>query len=380
MRILMVIRPAVGGMKRQVLDLSGGIQADGHHVEIAAPAGSDVADAARELGFVVHDIPLVGALNPLVDVRAIRALTAIVCEGRFDVVHAHGFKAGLVSRFAARRGRAGTCVVTVHNPVLTRTDTPALARRAYRTLERTFQGLVARYIALELTDDFGLPAEKITTVYGSIDAAPFLEPQERTAAREALGVEPNARVVGFAARLSDQKGVDTLLRATVRLVADDPQLRLVIGGSGPLEGTARELSAALGNGANVVWHGWVEDMPAFLAGLDVFASPALTEAFGLALLEVGAAGVPVVATRVGGVPEVILDGRTGLLVEPSNPDALADAILALLHNPDLARRLATAARERVLTEFTLSKTVTGTLAVYSAALTSTSMACSQGAL
>lgn len=374
MRILMVVRPAVGGMKRQVMDLAGGLSRVGHHVEIAAPSGSDVAAAAAELGFRVHEVPLIGALDPVTDARSIRALTRIVRGGRYDVVHAHGFKAGLVGRFAARRGGAGTFVVTVHNPVLTRTDTPSLARRAYRLLERTFQGRVARYIAVsryisrELTDDFGLPVDKVTVVYGSVDAAPFLEPHDRREARLALALDPDIPVVAFAARLSDQKGVGTLLEASPRIIARFSDARILIGGSGPEETEARHLAERLGIADHVTWAGWITDMPAFLAAVDVFVSPALTEAFGLALLEVGAAGVPVVATRVGGVPEVILDGETGLLVAPADAVALADGVLSLLGDQGLARRLSSAAKERVLAEFSLSRTVAGTVAVYEAAL------------
>ena len=135
MRILMVVRPAAGGMKEHVLALSQGLVGDGHAVEIAAPAGSDVSAAAREAGFVVHEIPLVGPLHPMRDPQAISALRRVLVARDYDVVHAHGFKAGLVARLAVALVSASKrpcMVVTAHNHVLFRDDTPASTKRRYR--------------------------------------------------------------------------------------------------------------------------------------------------------------------------------------------------------------------------------------------------------
>ena len=106
MRVLMVVRPASGGMKEHVLALARGLVARGHEVELAAPATSEITDSARAAGFTVHDIPLVGPLNPVQDPRAVRALSRIIYDGGFDVVHAHGFKAGFIGRLAVRRPAA----------------------------------------------------------------------------------------------------------------------------------------------------------------------------------------------------------------------------------------------------------------------------------
>lgn len=374
MRILMVVRPAAGGMKEHVLALAAGLAAGGHEVEVATPAGSDVAAAAAAAGFPVHEVPLVGPLHPLYDPRAIVAIRHVVREGRFDLVHAHGFKAGFVGRLGAMLGGAKAVVVTAHNHVLSRTDTPSSARARYRSVERSLAGLVNRYIAVsdsirrELVDGYGLPAERVVTVHNGVEPAPFLAPQDRAVARAELGLPAEAPVVGLAARFSTQKGLRHLIDAVPLLCAEMPDLLVVIGGTGPLESELREHAAAVEATGSLRWPGYVEDIARFLSALDVYVSPAETEALGIALIEAGLAEVPTVATNVGGVPEVVLDAETGVLVPPADPAALAGATLALLRDPEHARALATAARERCLREFAPALMVERTLAVYAEAL------------
>ena len=376
MRVLMVVRPASGGMKQHVLALSRGLIGRGHEVQIAAPGASEIASAAREAGLTVHEIPLVGPLNPVQDPLAVRTLSRVIWDGKFDVVHAHGFKAGFIGRLAVRLAGVGVrpFVMTAHNHVLTRTDTPATARWRYRTVERSLERYVTRYIAVsdsirrELTEAYALPAEKVAVVRNGIDVGPFLVKHDREAARAALGVPADAPVVGLAARFSAQKGLRDLVAAVPELVRRVPGIRIVIGGSGPLEGALRGQAVALGVSDALVWPGHVPDMPEFLAALDVYVSPATTEAFGMALIEAAAADLPTVATRVGGVPEVIIDGETGFLVAPHDPSALASAIVGLLDDRKTACRLADAARERARTEFSPERMVDGTLAVYAEAI------------
>ena len=377
MRVLMVVRPAAGGMKGHVLALADGLARAGHTVEFAVPPGTDVAEAARVAGRVVHPIPLVGPLHPVADPRAVSALRSVVLDGGFDLVHAHGFKAGFVGRLGARLGGATAFVVTAHNHVLYRDETSRAAKWRYRTVERALARYVTRYIAVsdsirgELVDAYGLPAERVVTVHNGVDAAPFDAPQDRTSARAALGLPAEAPVVGLAARFSSQKGLRYLVEAASELVGAEPALRVVIGGSGPLESELREAAVAFGAAGSIVWPGYVSDMARFLAALDVYVSPAVTEALGIGLIEAALACVPTVATDVGGASEVVLADTTGVLVPPCDPHALAQATLALLRDPERARTLASAARERALSAFSPERMVAETIAVYEAALAET---------
>jgi glycosyltransferase involved in cell wall biosynthesis len=174
--------------------------------------------------------------------------------------------------------------------------------------------------------------------------------------------------LGLAARFSSQKGLRYLIAALADVRRAVPGSLLLLGGSGPLEGELREQAVALEVSSAIRWLGHIDDVPAFLATLDVYVSPSVTEALGLGLIEAGLAGVPAVATAVGGVSEVVVAEKTGLLVPPADPKALAGAITRLLTDRGFAKHLAAAARSRCLAEFDPQRMVDGTLAVYAGVL------------
>ena len=379
MRVLMVVRPASAGIRAHVLALAHGLLGRGHEVELAAPKNADVTRLARDCGLVVHAIPLAAPLNPVQDPQAIRVLSHLISNGDFDIVHAHGPKAGFVGRLAVRMGGRGVrpFVLTAHNHMLTRSETAATARWRYRTVEHSLERYVTRYIAVsesiarELTEACALPAEKVVVVRDGVDMIPFLAEQDFADSRASLGLPVDAPVVGLAGRFSAHKGLRDLVAAVPEIVRRVPGVRVVIGGSGPLESKLRDQVAALGVDESVAWPGHVLDMPRFLSALDVFVSPATTESFGIALIEAAAAGVPSVATRVGGVFDIIIDGETGLLVAPHDPKALAGAVAGLLGDRRTATKLAEHARRRAIMEFSPDAMVEGTLAVYADALQAT---------
>jgi glycosyltransferase involved in cell wall biosynthesis len=370
----MILRPAAGGMKEHVLALALGLERFGHEVEIAAPGDSDVFTASRAAGLMTHDIPLVGPLHPIKDPAAIAAVRRLVAAGEFDLIHAHGFKAGFVGRLATRLAGGRPFIVTAHNHVLERDETSGGAKARYRVVERALAGYVTRYIAVsesirrELLEGYGLPGQRVVTIHNGIDAAPFLVPRDRAAARAELGLPDDVPVVGLAARFSSQKGLRHLIAALPELRRGEPRALAVIGGSGPLESELREQASALEVREFVRWPGHVDDIPGFLCALDVYVSPAETEALGIGLIEASAAAVPIVATAVGGVAEVVVDGVTGMLVAPRDPRALARAILGLLGDRERALRLAAAARERAVLEFTVERMVELTVQTYDSAI------------
>ena len=364
----MVVRPASGGMKEHVL----GLVALGHGVEVAAPEDSDIFRAALASGLTARAIPLVGPLHPLKDPVAVSALRRLIASGGHDVVHAHGLKAGLVGRLATRFSTRAPFIVTAHNHVLERDETSGAAKVRYREVERALASQVARYIAVsdsirrELVEGYGLSAERVVTIHNGIDSTPFLVVRDRSAARAALGVPDDVPVVGLAARFSTQKGLRHLLAALPEMRRTAPQLIAVIGGSGPLDSELREQAVALEVSGFVRWPGHVAEVAELLAALDVYVSPAETEALGMGLIEASAAALPIVATRVGGAGEVVVDGETGLLVPPRDPAALAHTTLALLGDPELGCTLGAAARARAITEFAIDRMVERTLGVYQA--------------
>jgi glycosyltransferase involved in cell wall biosynthesis len=172
----------------------------------------------------------------------------------------------------------------------------------------------------------------------------------------------DGRIVGNVARLAEQKGHRDLIAAAPRVLEAHPDVRFVVAGDGELRDELEELARPLGNRFELL--GARDDVPDLLASFDVFAYPSLFEGLCLGVIEAQAAGVPVVATPVGGIPENVVDGETGLLVPPRDPEALARAILRVLDDPQLARAMAERARPRVLERYSRERMIDRTLALY----------------
>jgi glycosyltransferase involved in cell wall biosynthesis len=237
---------------------------------------------------------------------------------------------------------------------------------------------VSRFTAGTFVQDAGLPANRVFAVHNAVDGTlfrPDVPRAERAAIRDRLGIPVEVPLIGCVARLSHWKNQATLLDALVAVRHAIPGVRLVLAGSsaGPApdgQGDYKEYLirriAALGLHDAVTFAGFVpqHQMPGFYAALDVLAHPAVEEPFGLALVEAMACGRPVVAVGAGGIPEIIQDGVDGLLVPREQPEALAAALVRVLRDPMLARRLADAGRARVLATFNPERQAAEMLAVY----------------
>jgi glycosyltransferase involved in cell wall biosynthesis len=175
--------------------------------------------------------------------------------------------------------------------------------------------------------------------------------------RAELGIAPDAPVVGAVAVLREQKALDVLIRAAAALLPELPDLRVLIAGDGPERERLEDLVRELGAGGAVTLLGLRSDVPDLLAALDVAALSSNYEGSPLAVMEYMDAGLPVAATSVGGVPDLIEDGVHGFLVEPGDPQALAGAIGKLLRDRDAAAAMGARARERRRSEFTIDNTV-----------------------
>ena len=267
-----------------------------------------------------------------------------------DIVHTHLVHADVYGALA--RGDR-TLVSTKHN------DDPFRAG-PFRHVEGALTRRAARVIAItEALKRFnvervGLPADKIDVVRYGLDAPPRAWGENAH-----LGLPDDARVLLAISRLVPQKGLDVAVRALRRVREEEPRAVLVVLGEGP------ERARLAGEG--VYLPGRVGDVSAWLARAELLVHPARWEGFGLALLEAMLAGKPVVATRVSSIPEIVVDGETGLLVPPDDPEALAAAILRVLRDPG---RLGEAGLARARSEFSVELMSRRTLAVYDRALSS----------
>ncbi|HEY0416527.1 MAG TPA: glycosyltransferase [Gaiellaceae bacterium] len=344
---LLTLLPALRerGVDARFLSLDGGLDSDRFHRALA------------ERG-VPYERVRCGA-----DVSARLAVDVVRAARRTapDLVHTHMVHADAYGSTAARALRR-PFVSTRHND-----DRYLLG--PFRFVDRTLMLGAARIVAIsEAVREFhvaaGLPAEKLVTIHYGLDEPPGT-PSELTPA--AAGVPADAPLVLAIGRLIEQKDHATLLRAFARVRAQHPDARLAILGWGRLEAALRAEAEALGVGGAVLLPGRVEPRD-WLARADVFAHTSRWEGFGIVLLEAMLSGLPVVATRVSAVPEIVLDGVTGVLVDPGDDGAVADALAALIAAPARRRDLGDAGRRRAHDEFSVARMTERTLAVYEQAL------------
>jgi len=216
-----------------------------------------------------------------------------------------------------------------------------------------------------------VPPEKVVTIHNGLDPArfhPCPSPQERARVRHRLGVLPNGPLIGSVGRLHAQKGYSDLLTALGIVCRQMAEIRLIIVGEGKLRSALHAQAVRAGLSGRVVFAGARCDVSEILPALDLFVLPSLYEGLPNVVLEAMAAGLPVVATGVDGTREVVLNGKTGLLVPPGDPAALAEAIGLLMEHPDLGRKMGAAGRERIRRHFSIAQMAGQTAWVYEALL------------
>lgn len=307
----------------------------------------------------------------LLDPGAYFRLVELLRREEIDLIHAHGQDASILAAAAVLLHPAAL-VITRH--VL---DEPARgprerARAVFtRIALRRADAVVAvsRAVARRLVEDHGVPSPRVRTIPNGIEHDRFEEASKdgtRPAVRRALDLAPSDRVVLVPAVLREGKGHEVLLRALPEIRRRIPDLRVLLAGSGEREAALRSAVKEQELDGVVRFLGHRDDVPRLLAACDVVVLPSFAEALPTVLLEAAAAGRPAVATRTGGVPEVVKDGATGILVRPGDPVRLARAIAALLSDPERTRRLGTAARRRSRERFGMARMVRETVELWDA--------------
>ncbi|HPM42230.1 MAG TPA: glycosyltransferase family 4 protein [Candidatus Omnitrophota bacterium] len=282
------------------------------------------------------------------DIPALFRLYTLMLKERFDIVHTHTAKAGFLGRISARMAGCRAIVHTPHGHNLYGyfdSDVTEYIKRAERFAGKFCDKIIA-LTELEKKDmvRFKLaPEEKIEVIYQGLELERYRHrPERRALIRQSLNIPEGAMVVGTVARLEPVKGPDIFLEAAEMVGLEYPASYFIMAGDGDMREALKERSRHLSIKDRIIFTGWREDIPDIMSGLDIFALPSLNEAVGMALIEAQAAGVASVASRVGGIPEVVQDGKTGILVEPGNPRALAEAISGLISDGEKRRRIAEA--------------------------------------
>lgn len=363
--ILLTDADVFAGTERHMLDLARGLSALGAGVTLACPSPAALEDAARRESLPTLTI----AKRGLVDWDAARLLARRLSSGETDIVHAHNGRTALAAALAVRLAGRGRCVMTQHfltpNHATQTGPKAALSGAAHHWVVGQMSRILAISEAVReaMLARHEAPDSKITVVPNGI-TAPDAGNVDET--RRSLSIGADTPLVICAARLEREKDIGSLVSAVKIVQEKVPSVRCLVAGAGTERDALAAQIAALGLEDSVTLLGFRADAPALIAAADVFVLPSLAEPFGLVLLEAMALGRPVVATRVGGPLEIVVDGETGFLVPPSSPEALADALQALLADPALARRLGENGRVRYEGQFTVAKMSQAILAVYQA--------------
>lgn len=337
----------IGGLERVVTDLAIEQARCGHRVAVFSITGSGNFAAELEAAGVAV---VVGGKRRSFDTGVIRALRRAVIDRDAGIVHAHNFVPNYYAALALAwpSGRRRVLVNTCHNMGSRLSNTRL--RWLYRvSLARTMRvAMVGAQVQEHLVGSGLVGADRAEVVLNGIPIRRFEGGAEaRLAARATLGLAPEAMLIGSVGRLVALKHQRLLLELMPALAAACPSVELVLLGDGPLRAELEALADSLSIRGRVHFLGARDDVARLLPALDVFALPSLTEGLSIALLEACAAGLPIVATAVGGNPEIVTDGRTGVLVPPDDREATRNALEALLKDAALRARIGSAAREWV---------------------------------
>lgn len=360
LRIVYLITRAdpIGGAQIHVRDLAAAVRTQGHEPSVITSGSGPFIDDLRSMGIPVLVLQhLRVPIRPIQDLRALREIHSALTTLRPDLVAAHSSKAGILGRVAGRSLKLPV-VFTVHGWAFTPGIPPARAA-LYRRVERLVGPLASRLITVSEYDrQLALeariaPADRVVTVHNGMPDVP-------PALRADPGRSPPRLIM--VARFEPQKDHPTLLAALGGLRDLPWEIDLV--GDGPLMGDMRARAEALGLAARVRFLGQRRDVGQLLAGAQASLLATNWEGFPLSILEAMRAGLPVVASDVGGIHESVRDGETGYLVPRAGVDELRDRIRRVLTDAELRVRMGRGGRTRFEREFTLERSVAGTLAVY----------------
>lgn len=367
-RILYVVTKASwGGAQRYVYDLATAAKAAGHHVLVVTGAPGELTRQLSDAEIEAVCLPaLARDIDILKEFRSFFALLAEIRRFRPDVIHGNSSKAGALAMLAGRLLFVPRLIFTAHGWAFNE-DRSTLSRALiwlshYVTVILSHQTLCVSEAMKRDAGSMPLVSQKLVVVRNGIAPDVLLTQEE---ARMMLAPHVSFPTwIGTIAELHPTKRIDTLIRAFGAIAPEFPDATLVILGEGEerlaLEGLVRDL----GLESRVRLRGHVERAAAYLSALDVFVLPSRSEALGYVLLEAGLASLPVAASNVGGIPEIIEDGVTGTLFPAGDENAIADALRSYLSSPELRLAHARALYERVTNDFTIERMVEQTLAAY----------------
>jgi glycosyltransferase involved in cell wall biosynthesis len=352
-----------GGQEIRILTEASGMLAKGHRVTLLTPPSARIFSESQRIGIETVALPL--EKKRLTGLIAIRRWLSV---SDVDIINTHSSTDSWLVGLALTLSHRSIPVVRTRHisaPVkpgaINRWLYGHAAKRVVTTGESLRQELIHR---LKLPDD------RVISVPTGIDLKRFSvsQTQPKTQARRAIGIPENAFVIGIAATLRSWKGHDNLVEAFCRLAEKSPDLHLVIAGDGPRRQHLESLIAQTPWASRVHLLGHREDVPEVLAALDLFVLPSYAnEGVPQAIMQAMAMGLPVISTTIGAISDAVVDGTTGLLLPPNQPETLAIAIDSLITDPERLKNYGLAARQRAETHFSLDGMINAMESVFQAA-------------
>jgi len=377
--LYIITQSEFGGAQKYVYYLANGLTKEKYEVTVACGIGGLLINRLKESNVEVVPIPeLVREISPLKDCLAFIRLIRVIRKGKFHIVHTNSTKAGILGRLAAKLAGVPIVLFTTHGFVL---NEPMgwLRKLVFSIAERIAGYFTDIIIAVTEADRQTVikynivQPHRIITIHNGLDTDAFKNSimYKLGQKREELGLPSDRKIiVGIVANFYPTKGLQYFIKAAKLVKKAFPETLFVIIGDGQQREELKELVDKLGLTASILFKGQRDDVAEILPLFDVFVLSSVKEGLPFALLESMAAARPIVATKVGGIPEVIRDGETGYLVPPCDPESLAKAICSLLADKEKAREIGLSAKKRVVSSFSLKKMVEKTEKVYETLLKS----------
>ena len=367
-RVLLLLTSTAGGAGLQNYLLAKHLSRDAFDLTVAYGPGYPLDDSFPRLGISIEVLPMSRKVAPHVNARGYLAIRRLLRRERFDVVCTSCSIAGMMGRIAAARAHVPAIMHVIHVYASQPHQHPAKVR-LYRWIERWLDAVTGRYVSVSnAAKQYGvdtgiMPAEKVDVIFNAVEPADQNR-RPRAEVRRELGIPADAPVIGTVGRCERQKGMRYFLEAATGVRKRYPDARFLVVGDGPLQDELEAYARDLGIDDATMFLGWRDDVPDLLGAMDVLGLASLWETFGLVLAEAMEARLPVVATRVDGIPEVVEDGLTGILVPPTDVPAMVDAFIRVLGDADLAEKMGKAGAERLAEVFSVQDMVRSYEAVF----------------
>lgn len=351
----------IGGAERVIANIAEGLDKQNFKVSVWCVArGGEIADELKEKGVDVRILGILNYYNPF----NILKLARLLRKAQPDIVHTNGYFASVIGRLAAKRAGLSVLINHVHSTYWN-------YRKRHIAIEKYLSHFTQKIICCsKAVEDFvthyeGITPAKITVIYNGVEKNQFSTRENTSSAKAHLGIDSGEPVVGTVSSLTPHKGHEYLLQAAALISNRFPLVKFLIVGEGSLRENLERQAKSLNLTSSLIFTGTRKNIPELLSAMDIFVLPSCTrEGLGISIIEAMAAEKPVVATDIGGIPEVVKNGESGLLVPPRNPEALAKAMLELLHNPRKAKAMGKKGRKIFKEKFTSNRMLSEIEALY----------------